>query len=88
MTAIILNTVFLLSYSRTFSMPLDELLSSYPSSGTSSAPPCLPPSLKDSSTTDCNGGCSSESTYVLDKGQSAAAAVLDAFNASYVAAYR
>ena len=92
MTAIVLDTVFLLSLSRAYSVPLETLLGK-PS-------PLMPPpspshdaklcDVLPIATTCCgnsNGG-PDVSTHMLGRGQREAASVLDVFHSCFISAYR
>jgi len=90
MTAVILNTVFLLALSRAYSVPLETLLGK---SSPLMPPPLLPRDAGAScellpiATCDGSGG-PDMSMHMLGTGQSEAAAVLDAFNSCFISAYR
>ena len=100
MTAIILNTVFLLAFSRVFSVPLWKLLgsSSLPvphANSLNSTPPATTMKCNNTGETSDHLGANNHvhedghgTAHVLSAGQSAAATVLDAFSANYIAAYR
>lgn len=98
MTAIILNTVFLLAFSRACDVSLATLLgrslSSTPSPPPPPPPSSSPPSVAScvatsSTATMCNGGSGQDtSTHMLDQRQSSAAAILDVFHSCFISAYR
>lgn len=85
MTAILLNVVFSLAISRSYSIPLSQLL------GTPDLylPSHIPsPSSSDSDVTQNGTETEGNSCHLLSQGEREVALIVDAFQATYTSAYR
>ena len=87
MTAIILDTIFLLAFSRAFSVPLTGLLN-IPASLVPSDSKVPIPDLGSNGRDSHVGVGGDKTVHILERGESEVGMVIDAFSSTYNAAYR